>query len=84
MQGLGDLHSPGGKIAMECEGGFLTEDYMQFIYRSRDLTRKQMGVIVFRLGEEGDKLIGHYAGLSPMRGVFVSGTVTLKKMAQRG
>ena len=68
-------------VAMDFEGGFLTEDYMQLIYRSHDQSRKQMGVIVFRLNLEGDTLTGHYAGLSPTRGVFVSGNVTLEKKA---
>jgi hypothetical protein len=96
IQGKGDLSWENGsrgatleavaahkrsEIEMECEGGFLTEDHMQFIYRSRDRSRKQLGVIVFRLSDEGDTLIGHYAGLSPMREVFVSGKVTLAKIA---
>ena len=70
-----------GKIALDCEGGFLTDDYMQLVYRSQDWSRKQMGVIVFRLNGTGDVLTGHYAGLSPMREVFVSGAVTLKRSA---
>lgn len=83
IRGVGDLASETQRIAVECHGGFLNEDYMQFIYRSRDRTRQQMGVIVFRLNDEGNVLTGHYAGLSPLRGVFVSGVVSLKKVASR-
>lgn len=86
ITGTGALEfSPSGnqiaKTEVECDGGFLNGDYMQFTYRSKDRSRKQIGVIVFRLTGDSTVLVGHYAGLSPSREVFVVGEVSLKKLA---
>jgi hypothetical protein len=70
VRGFGDLTYQKTKVAMECEGGFLTGDYMQLFYRSRDRTRKQMGVIVFRLDLEGTTVSGGCRTCQPHCGRF--------------
>lgn len=84
VRGTGEIDpapAPGDKIPMQCEGGFVNDDYMQCFYRSKDRSRKQMGVIVFRLKGESNILVGYYAGLSPTRDAFVVGNVTLTRVA---
>jgi hypothetical protein len=68
------------KASVLLEGGFFSEDYVQFTYRSKDPYRKQMGVIVFRLSGDARTLSGHYAGISPGREAFVVGTVSLTRL----
>lgn len=84
VSATGDLTSaanPAQNTTVVLEGGFFSDDYLQFNYRSQDQGRRQMGVIVFRLSGDARNIAGHYAGLSPWRGVFVMGHVSLSKIA---
>lgn len=65
-------------VALVLSGGFYDDYFLQFTYKSKDPIRKQLGVIVLRLSDLGDRLDGHYAGLSPIRGKFIMGRVTLR------
>jgi hypothetical protein len=78
VSGKGELND---SVQLALEGGFYSDSYLQFTYRSVDPSRMQLGVIVFRLSGEGDILAGHYAGLSPTRNIFVAGKVSLKRVA---
>ncbi len=82
VEGKGELLVPAHPaVPVVLQGGFFDNNYLQFNYRSQDVTRNQMGVIVFRLEGDGKTLAGHYAGLSPTRGVFVVGNVSLTRIS---
>ena len=78
MTGIGRLNETQSLLSVE--GGFYSDSYLQFAYKSVDPTRMQMGVIVFDLCAEGRTLKGQYAGFSPTRKIFVAGSVFLTKI----
>ena len=61
-------------------GGFYDNNYIQLSYRSTDPARVQLGVIVFKLAADGQRLSGHYAAFSPIRECFVAGELALTKL----
>ena len=85
VEAKGDLLATGNpqySTSVVLDGGFFNEDYLQFNYRSQDVSRNQMGVIVFRLADDAKTLSGHYAGLSPtLGGVFAVGQVSLTRIS---
>jgi hypothetical protein len=68
-------------VGVGLEGGFYSEDFLQLTYRSIDRKRKQLGVVVFELSDDADKLTGHFAGFSPSRHTFVVGRLELVKVS---
>lgn len=81
VTGLGELNDT--PALLELEGGFQSDAYLQFAYRSADPSRRQMGVIMFRISADGRSLRGYYAGFSPTREIFLVGNVSLRKQALR-
>jgi hypothetical protein len=64
---------------LECDGAFYNDDVAQLTYRSKDRSRKQMGVAVVNLSSDSNSLLVHYAGFSPTRNTFVAGKMNLKR-----
>jgi hypothetical protein len=80
IAGRGELNDQ--RSLLTVDGGFQGEDYFQLKYRNEDPQIRQIGVIVFRLSALGDSLEGFYAGYSPTRGIFVVGSVSLKRFSK--
>jgi hypothetical protein len=64
-------------VSLSFNGEFYNDDLFELVYRSR--VRKQYGVMLVRISEDGERLDGHYAGFSPTRKGFVMGTFTLTR-----
>ena len=71
-----------GSVDVTLEGGFYNDDFLQLTYRGTDRRRRQLGVVVFELSDEADKLSGHFAGFSPVRHTFVVGKLELMKVTR--
>ncbi|MGC2744538.1 MAG: hypothetical protein WA672_15285 [Candidatus Angelobacter sp.] len=65
-------------------GMFYNDDYLQLSYYNTNLVRKQLGVVVVRLGPDGLTLSGYYTGFSPRRETIVAGTIQLLKKNEIG
>jgi hypothetical protein len=65
ISGIGELNETPAVLTFD--GGFQDDSYLQLSYRSVDPSRRQMGVIMFRLAADGRTLKGYYAGFSPTR-----------------
>ena len=62
-------------------GKFYNEDYLQLSYSNENLTKKQLGVLVLRLGSGGTSLSGFFTGFSPRRETIIGGTFSAEKRA---
>jgi hypothetical protein len=67
-------------VNLDMSGGFYDTDFLQLTYKSSNRARKQLGAILLRLSAECDELDGYYAGFSPAREAFVTGTLHLRKV----
>ena len=69
--------------AIKVWGGFYDNNYIQLSYRSTDPARVQLGVVVLKLAADGQRLLGYYAGFSPIRECFVAGELALTKLGEQ-
>jgi hypothetical protein len=86
VKAKGRLEPDGGdlpNVDLDMSGGFYDSDLIQLTYQSSNRARKQLGAIVLRLSAEGEQMDGYYAGFSPTRDAFVTGTVCLRKLISR-
>ena|SRR6266850_6653782 len=74
-----DPKAPNQEDHLVLSGTFFDDDYLQLSYYNKTFIKKQLGVLVLRLGPNGDVLRGYYTGFSPRRGTIVSGMVELKR-----
>lgn len=65
---------------LSMKGGFFNENLIQLVYKSKDGTRVQCGVVLLELTASGDRLHGHYAGFSPARECLIVGQFALTKV----
>jgi hypothetical protein len=81
IRGSAVLSAPGhSSVDVTLEGGFYNEDFLQLTYRGTDRRRRQLGVVVFELSDEAEKLTGHFAGFSPVRHTFVVGKLEMTRV----
>jgi hypothetical protein len=64
---------------LSLSGGFSTDDILQLSYRSKAKSRKQLGVVILRLSDDGTQLNGHFVGYSPVMGCIITGKVISRK-----
>jgi hypothetical protein len=79
IKGIGELENMTGIAEVEFDGYFQNDQFLQLRYRSPSVTRRQLGVALFRLSDSGEEMEGQFAGYSPLRQCLVSGSLSAVK-----